>query len=112
MRIGTRSLPIEYYILRIPGPAASRTGAEHAVVGYLAELPIFGTVTDSAGNRYHFVGLAPRLPDGRYDVESLSSGEWIVAPGLSYRSVDTGFRVRRIGSKWESVASALHSWWF
>ncbi|WP_192250363.1 hypothetical protein [Mesorhizobium silamurunense] len=86
MLIGARSIPIEYYTLRIAGPAVSQSGAVSAIVGYLADRPIFGTVADSSGTRYRYVGLAVRLPDGRYDVESLSAGEWIVEPGLIYRS--------------------------
>ncbi|WP_051334003.1 hypothetical protein [Mesorhizobium sp. WSM3224] len=86
MRMGARSIPIEYYILRIAGPAAPEFGADSTIVGYLADQPIFATVADSAGTRYRYVGLAARLSDGRYDVQSLSPGEWIVEPGLVYRS--------------------------
>ncbi|MFB9979263.1 hypothetical protein ACFSQQ_13695 [Mesorhizobium kowhaii] len=87
MRLGARSVPIEYYILRIAAPAAERPG-ESQVVGYLADRPIFSAVIDTFGDHYHYVGLAPRLGDGRYDVETLSPGEWIVEPGLIYRSKD------------------------
>lgn len=89
MRLGARSVPIEYYILRTAAPVAERP-SESKVVGYLAECPIFSAVTDPSGGHYHYVGLAPRLADGRYDVESLSPGEWIVEPGLIYRSEDGG----------------------
>ncbi|WP_206075312.1 hypothetical protein [Mesorhizobium tamadayense] len=111
MRLGTRSVPIEYYTLRIAGPAVSQSGAESAIVGYLADRPIFGSVTDSSGTRYRYVGLAARLPDGRYDVESLSPGEWIVEPGLIYRSEDALLRLKRRDRKSASLASTLHSWW-
>lgn len=94
MRIGARSIPIEYYVLRISGPAAAQPN-ESTVVGYLADRPIFSTVIDSSGNRYHYVGLAPRLSDGRYDVESLALGEWLVEPGLIYVSEDGLVRASR-----------------
>ncbi|MGX8009158.1 hypothetical protein ACVDG8_009155 [Mesorhizobium sp. ORM8.1] len=84
VRMGARSIPIEYYILRIAGPTAPESGTNSTIVGYLADQPIFATVADSAGTRYRYVGLAARLSDGRYDVQSLSSGEWIVEPGLVY----------------------------
>jgi hypothetical protein len=92
MRIGARSIPFEYYILRIPETAATQPGVESAIVGYLADRPILGTVIESTGGRFRYVGLAPRLADGRYDVESLSPGEWIVEPGLIYRSEDAFVR--------------------
>uniref|UniRef100_UPI003703F974 hypothetical protein n=1 Tax=Mesorhizobium atlanticum TaxID=2233532 RepID=UPI003703F974 len=69
IRIGRRSFPFEYYILKIVGPAAECPG-ECTVVGYLADRPIFATVMDSSGERYHYVGRATRLSDGQYDVES------------------------------------------
>ena len=78
---GTGRLPIEYYILgnlAVEGPA----------VGYLAGRPIPGTVVAPSGYRYHYVGLAPRCRDGRFDVGSLHPGEWIVEPGLVYLSDD------------------------
>jgi hypothetical protein len=86
LRIGARSIPIEYYILRIAVQADPENDADGTVVGYLADHPIFVTVADSAGTRYRYVGLAVRLSDGRYDVQSLSPGEWIVEPGLVYSS--------------------------
>ena len=87
MRIGRRSFPFEYYILKIADAAAERP-IGCTVVGYRADRPIFATVIDSSGDRYHYVGLARRLSDGQYDVESLSPGEWIVDPGLIYMSED------------------------
>lgn len=112
MHLGARSIPIEYYMLRIAGPAGSQPGVESAIVGYLADRPIFGSVTDSSGTRYRYVGLAARLADGRYDVQSLSPGEWIVEPGLIYRSEDASLRVKRRGSNSGSLASTLRNWWF
>ena len=87
MRIGRRSFPFEYYILKIVDPSAEGPGG-CIVCGHLADRPIFATVIDSSGDRYHYVGLASRLSDGQFDVESLSPGEWIVDPGLIYKSED------------------------
>lgn len=87
IRIGRRSFPLEYYILNIVGHAAERPSG-CTVVGYLADQPIFATVIDSSGDRYHNVGLAARFSDGKYDVESLLPGEWIVDPGFIYVSED------------------------
>jgi len=84
MRMGARSFPIEYYILRIAGPSASQACAGSSVVGYLGDRPIFSTVVDSSGTCYRYVGLALRLPDGRYDVQSLAPGEWIVGTHLQF----------------------------
>lgn len=85
MRLSARRVPIEYYILRITAPAVGRT-SESQVVGYLADRPIFSPVMDTVGGHYRYVGLAPHLSDGRYDVQSLSPREWIVEPGLIYTS--------------------------
>ncbi|MEI5682492.1 hypothetical protein AAAK29_29965 [Mesorhizobium sp. CCNWLW179-1] len=86
MRLGTRSFPIEYYILKVveqvPGEPIEKT-----VVGYFDGHAILGTVKDYTGNSYQYVGTMPRLANGRYDVESLQSDEWIVEPGLIYRSM-------------------------
>lgn len=112
MRIGRRSFPFEYYILKIVGPAAERLGGR-TVVGKLADRPIFATVIDSSGDRYRYVGLAQRLSDGQYDVESLSLGEWIVDPGLIYISEDVlvhstiAMRERAVIQSRSSLASTL-----
>lgn len=87
MHLGARSIPIEYYILRAAAPATPLSGFGGVVAGYLAGRPILATVRDSAGTCYGYVGLAARLPDGRYDIESLAPDEWIVEPGLIYRAV-------------------------
>lgn len=52
MPIGTRSIPIEYYILRIAEPTAPESGTDNTIVGYLADRPIFATVADPAGTCY------------------------------------------------------------
>jgi hypothetical protein len=74
---------VEGCILRTSESAQS---SECTVIGYLADRPILATVIDSLGDRYHYVGVASRLSDGRFDVKSLLLGEWIVEPGLIYLS--------------------------
>jgi hypothetical protein len=56
-------------------------------VGFYAGRPISGTVIDERGHEYIYVGLARRMNNGQYDVDSLAAGEWIVEPGLIYRQV-------------------------
>lgn len=76
----TRSTPhIDYYMLVEPRP-------EGAVIGFYAGQPIPFFVVDAYGDRYKYAGVAPRLRSGRYDVESLKPGEWLVEPGLVYFS--------------------------
>lgn len=72
-----RRLPTEYFVL-------ADVAFEGAVIGYLAGRPIREAVSDRDGLRYRFVGVAPRLPGGGFDVLALRSGEWIVLPGLVY----------------------------
>mgnify|MGYP001031285818 FL=1 len=72
-----RSLPIEYFVLVEPK-------AHGDIIGQLAGQPIHDMVVDASGSRYHFVGVAPRDGRGRFDVEALRKGEWIVQPGLVY----------------------------
>jgi hypothetical protein len=72
-----RSLPTEYFIL-------ANLRSEGATIGHLADKPIAETVVDASGHRYHYVGVASRAADGRFDVDSLRTGEWIVRPGLVY----------------------------
>jgi hypothetical protein len=75
--------PVDYYMLVEPR-------ADGPVVGYYAGHPIPGAVVDYFGRRYAYAGVAPRLPGGRYDVESMRPGEWIVEPGLVYYSDPKG----------------------
>ena len=75
-RIG-RGVPTEYFIL-------SDLRSEGATIGHLAGNPIVETVVDASGHRYRYVGVAPRIPDARFDVDALRRGEWIVRPGLVY----------------------------
>ena len=57
---------------------------EGEVIGYFAGAPIRETVLDASGTRYHFVGIAQRDCDGRFNVNLLNPGEWIVQSGLIY----------------------------
>ena len=71
------SMPIEYFILaklRFDGP----------IIGYLESQAIHEYALDERGMRYRYIGLMPRDVDGRFDVNSLQQGEWIVQPGLIY----------------------------
>lgn len=72
--LGRRRLPIEYFVL-------ANTRSEGPVVGHLAGQPIYETIVDAWGIRYHYAGLASRDADGRFDVDCLRAGEWIVRPG-------------------------------
>jgi hypothetical protein len=73
----TTARPVEYLILVDPRP-------DGPVVGYYAGRPIAAAVVDYFGHRFTYAGVAPRLHSGRYDIESLRPGEWIVEPGLIY----------------------------
>lgn len=75
-RLG-RNIPAEYFVL------ANLDGTGN-VIGRLADHMIRETVVDARGSSYRYVGVAPRLADGRFDVEALRPGEWIVQPGLVY----------------------------
>ncbi|PTE08384.1 hypothetical protein C9427_21695 [Mesorhizobium helmanticense] len=87
-RIG-RSPPIEYFIL-------VNLQSDGAIIGHLAGQPIPETVVDASGHRYRYVGVAPRAADGRFDVDSLHAGEWIVRPGLVYLMDEKGARPRKV----------------
>jgi hypothetical protein len=77
---GTRSgLHPDYFILDDP----SATGP---VIGTYAGRPFTAAVVDDLGRRFVFAGIAPRRRDGTFDTDMLSDGEWIVQPGLVYRS--------------------------
>jgi hypothetical protein len=71
--------PVEYLVLVEPRPAGP-------VVGFLAGNPIPEAVVDYFGRRYVYAGVAPRRRNGKYDGDALRRGEWIVEPGLVYRS--------------------------
>lgn len=75
--VRTSSIPTEYFIL-------ANVSAHGPVVGHLAGAPIRDAVVDEDGRRYRFAGVMPRRATGRYAVEALRPGEWIVEPGLIY----------------------------
>ena len=76
-RGASRRVPTEYFVL-------ANLKEQGAIIGRLAGHPIADTIVDASGLRYHFVGVAPRDRSGRFDVEALRTGEWIVQPGLVY----------------------------
>lgn len=78
-RTTSRSMPVEYFIL-------TGTTFQGSVVGTIDGAPIHELAVDGDGERYRFIGVAPRGSGGRYDVLALKQGEWIVEPGLVYRS--------------------------
>ena len=69
--------PLDYFMLQEPH-------GEGPLVGTFAGQAIFERMTDYLGQHYRFAGIAPRLPSGRYDVDALRPGEWLVEPGLIY----------------------------
>lgn len=76
-RRASRRLPTEYFML-------AGVAFEGAVIGSLGGCPIQEAVRDGDGLVYRFVGVAPRLAGGGFDVLALRTGEWIVKPGLVY----------------------------
>ena len=70
--------PVEFFMLMKPQP-------DGPIMGTYAGEPIAATVVDLYGRRYSYIGVAPRLRSGRYDLDSLSEDEWLVEPGLVYR---------------------------
>jgi len=77
-----RRRPVEYFMLLNPRP-------EGPSLGTYAGHPIPAMVVDAFGKRYAYAGLAPRLRDGRYDVDAVGKDEWLVEPGLIYRGTPT-----------------------
>src|SRR5262245_15443866 len=71
------SRPVEYFILVEPRP-------DGPIIGRYSGHAIAEAVVDYFGRRFTYAGIAPRLRSGRYDVDSLRLGEWIVEPGLIY----------------------------
>ena len=64
----------------------SDTRADGPMLGYCAGHPIFSAIIDSFGQRYVFAGVAVRRRDGDVDLAALRQGEWLLEPGLIYRS--------------------------
>lgn len=73
-----RSRLIEYFMLDDAMPIA-------ASIGTYAGKPIPAAVIDAFGRRYDYTGIAPRHFDGRFDLDALRTGEFILQPGLVYR---------------------------
>ena len=80
----------DYYLIVDPRP-------EGPVVGVFADLPISESILDCFGRSYIYAGAAPRRRDGRYDIDVLKPGEFILEPGLVYRLGET--KSRSAGSK-------------
>ena len=64
----------------------SDTRADGPMLGFCAGQPIFSAVVDGFGRRYVFAGVAVRRRDGDVDLAALRRGEWLLEPGLIYRS--------------------------
>ena len=79
LRASNRNRPLDYFMLQEPH-------GDGAPVGTFKGSAIPEGMTDYFGQHYHFAGVAPRLQDGRYDVDALRPGEWLVEPGLIYAS--------------------------
>ncbi len=76
----TRSgLQADYFIL-------SDWRADGPVIGRHDGRLFTAAVVDDLGRRFVYAGAVPRCPDGTYDTDALGDGEWIVEPGLVYRS--------------------------
>jgi len=56
-------------------------------MGFYAGQEIPASVADEFGRRFVYAGVAPRKPNGTFDVDALATGEFIVPPGLIYRWV-------------------------
>jgi hypothetical protein len=74
---------VEYFMLLHPR-------ADGPVLGTYAGRPIAATIVDADGRRYCYAGVAPRLSNGRYDLDALRKGEWLVEPGLVYSASAPG----------------------
>ena len=70
--------PSDYYLIVDPRP-------EGPILGVFADLPISESITDCFGRSYIYAGAAPRRRDGRYDIDVLKPGEFLLEPGLVYR---------------------------
>jgi hypothetical protein len=83
--------PIEWSSLHDARPAPG------TAVGTYAGNEFPRLVIDGYGRLFEYVGVAPRLIDGQFDVDALKRGEFIVRPGLVYR-----YRKERQG-RWAAV---------
>ncbi len=71
--------PVDYYVLDNPR-------AVGPIVARFADRPIHEEVVGENGQHYRFAGVMPRTRSGRFAIEVLRPGEWIVQPGLIYAS--------------------------
>ena len=97
-----------------------------SVVGYYDGTPITEEVVDEFGRRFGYAGAAPRNSQGRYDVDLLQPGEFIVGRGLLYRlkGIEEGSskdrkrqirfpaRMRRLRKEGRRVAIEMAHWLF
>jgi len=70
--------PIEYFVVHGARPVGQS-------IGYYANNEISSLIVDDLGQRYTYVGVAPRKWNGRFDVDALRPCEFILLPGLVYR---------------------------
>jgi hypothetical protein len=54
------------------------------VIGIYHDRPIAARVIDQFGRRFTYAGVIGRRRDGQYDVDRLTSGQFIVEPGIVY----------------------------
>ena len=81
--------PVEFFMLMKPRP-------DGPIVGTYAGQPIAASVIDLYGWRYTYAGVAPRLRNGRYDLDALCADEWLVEPGLVYSGGRAGRWLNRL----------------
>jgi len=71
---------VDYFILRDVTPYGR-------AIGVFSGIPISEAIVDAYGRHYIFSGIASRTWSGKFNVECLGSGEFILPPGLVYRLV-------------------------
>ena len=54
------------------------------VIGFYRDLPIAERVVDLFGRCFTYAGIVGRRRDGQYDADRLTSGQFIVEPGMVY----------------------------
>jgi len=72
------SVPVEYFMLHDVTPVGRS-------IGVYANKRISEVIIDPLGQRYVYAGIVPRQWDGKFDLDALKAGEFIVQPGLIYR---------------------------
>ncbi len=91
--------------------------ADGPVIGIYDNCPIAAAVVDHLGQRFIYVGVAPRRPGGQYDFTALRPGEWIAEPGLVYvsdleyrHSLSPSPQSRLAGRALRNLREALIGW--